>query len=379
MAKKLNRKTKVAKKSARKAPAVKPAKQARAKAPAKVKVLEPEVLEPEDTEEVPEAEDLQELEKDKEIESDDEAPESEEVTSLAVSEPEGSIQRFTALQHYLSEVRKYPLLTREEEQELARRFHERGDKTAARKLVTSNLRLVVKIALEYYRQWMDLLDLIQEGNLGLMQAVKKFDPYRGIRLSTYSSFWIRAYILKFLMDNWRLVKIGTTQAQRKLFFNLKKERERLEKFGFKPGSKILAEALSVKESEVQEMDQRLSSRDESLETPVSEDGKQTREMLLPDTGPQVDEALADDEFSRIVRRKLEVYRRTLNEPGKEKEAFIFDNRLLSDQPLTLQEVGEKFNISRERVRQLESRLIKQLREYFKEQLPDFENYQFILQ
>ena len=290
-----------------------------------------------------------------------------------------TVARINALQRYLAEVRNYTLLTREEEQELARAYRENEDVDAARRLVTSNLRLVVKIALDYYRQWMDLLDLVQEGNLGLMQAVKKFDPYRGIRLSTYASFWIRAYILKFLMDNWRLVKIGTTQAQRKLFFNLKKERDRLEQYGFKAGTQALAAALDVMESEVVEMDQRLSARDESLDQPVSEDGKQTREMVIPDERAPVDDVLAENQFARIVRRKLRAFRDGLNAPDKEKEAFIFDKRLMSENPLTLQEVGEYFDISRERVRQLEGRLVKNLRAYLKDQLPDFDDYEFILQ
>ena len=301
-----------------------------------------------------------------------------EVSSLVPAKPE-AISRINALQRYLAEVRAYTLLTREEEQELALRFREDEDLDAARRLVTSNLRLVVKIALDYYRQWMDLLDLVQEGNLGLMQAVKKFDPYRGIRLSTYASFWIRAYILKFLMDNWRLVKIGTTQAQRKLFFNLKKEKDKLEQFGFKAAPQALAAALDVKESEVIEMDQRLSARDESLDQPVSEDGKQTREMVIPDEQAPVDDILAEHEFARIVRRKLRAFRDGLNDPDKDKEAFIFDKRLMSESPLTLQEVGEYFDISRERVRQLEARLVKNLRAYLKDQLPDYEDYEFILQ
>jgi len=301
----------------------------------------------------------------------------EEAGSMVPAKPE-TIARLNALQRYLAEVRNYSLLTREEEQELALRYRERDDLDAARRLVTSNLRLVVKIALDYYRQWMDLLDLVQEGNLGLMQAVKKFDPYRGLRLSTYASFWIRAYILKFLMDNWRLVKIGTTQAQRKLFFNLRKEKDRLEQSGFKAAPQALAAALDVKESEVVEMDQRLSSRDESLDQPVSEDGKQTREMTIPDERQAVDDRLAEHEFARIVRRKLRAFRESLNDPDKNKEAFIFDRRLMAETPLTLQKVGEHFDISRERVRQLEARLVKNLRAYLKDQLPDFEDYDFIL-
>lgn len=301
-----------------------------------------------------------------------------DVTSLVPAGP-GSIERMSLLQRYLAEVRDHPLLTPEEERELALLYRDHGDLEAARKMVSSNLRLVVKIALEYYRNWLDLLDLIQEGNLGLMQAVKKFDPYRGTRLSTYSSFWIRAYILKFLMDNWRLVKIGTTQAQRKLFFNLKKEKEKLEKFGYKAGPKALAKALKVKESEVVEMDQRLSARDESLQAPISEDGKQTREMVLSDEAPQVDELVAKDEFVRIVKRKFDAFKKDLSKSGKEKEVYIFENRLVAEDPMTLQDVGDHFGISRERIRQLEARLIKNLKIYLKEQLPDFEDYDFILQ
>ncbi|MFO8057755.1 MAG: RNA polymerase factor sigma-32 [bacterium] len=300
-----------------------------------------------------------------------------EVTSLAPSAPV-SMEHASILQRYLMEIRNYPLLDKESEHGLAVRYQEHQDLNAARTLVSSNLRLVVKIALEYYRNWMDLLDLIQEGNVGLMQAVKKFDPYRGIRLSTYASFWIRAYILKFLMDNWRLVKIGTTQAQRKLFFNLKKEKDRLEQFGFEPGSRMLAQSLDVKESEISEMDQRLSGRDESLDKPVTEDGNQTREMTLPDEQTPVDEALADDQFHRIIKHKLTSFRKALEDPEHEKEAFIFDNRLMSEEPLTLQEVGEEFGISRERVRQLEARLVNRIKEHLKSELPDYEDYEFVL-
>jgi len=299
------------------------------------------------------------------------------VTSLARAPGSGPLARVSPLQRYLSEVRQHPLLSREEEQSLAEAYYRRGDREAGRTLVSSNLRLVVKIALEYYRHWMDLLDLIQEGNLGLVQAVKKFDPYRGIRLSTYSSFWIRAYILKFLMDNWRLVKIGTTQAQRKLFFNLKKEKDRLEQLGFKPGARMLAQSLEVKESEVVEMEQRLSAHDESIDLPLSEDGKQTRESVLADERPKVDHAVADDEFAGIIRRKLTEFREGLKRAGNEKELFIFEQRLMSESPLTLQEVGDKFQVSRERVRQLEARLLKNLKEFLKQEMPDFEDYDFV--
>lgn len=300
----------------------------------------------------------------------------EQVTALARAEPH-QLEKVNLLQRYLAEVRRYPLVTVDEERTLAARYRDQGDREAARKLVTGNLRLVVKISLEYYRNWMDLLDLIQEGNVGLLQAVKKFDPYRGTRFSTYASFWIRAYILKFLMDNWRLVKIGTTQAQRKLFFNLKKERERLEQFGFKASHRLLADSLEVKESEVVEMDQRLGARDESLDAPISEDDHQTRAMVLADDSPPFDDLLADYEFARIVKKKLAEFRLTLGAPGREKEAMIFDRRLLAEDPLTLQDLGEKLELSRERVRQLETRLVKQLKDYLKQELPGFEDYEFL--
>src|SRR3954462_12582165 len=160
---------------------------------------------------------------------------------------------------YMTEVRQFPLLTPDEEKALATRLVEQGDTTAARKLIEANLRLVVKIAYEYRRAHRNLLDLVQEGNIGLIQAVGKFDPYRGVKLSSYAAFWIRAYILKFILNNWRLVKIGTTQAQRKLFFNLRKERERLEQLGFQPTTALLAEKLDVPEKEVIEMERRLAA------------------------------------------------------------------------------------------------------------------------
>jgi RNA polymerase sigma-32 factor len=311
-----------------------------------------------------------------EVDAEPEVVEEKIGSALAVS-GRGAIARVSPLQRYLSEVRKHPLLTREEEQRMAEAFYKQGDLDAARRLVSGNLRLVVKIALEYYRHWMDLLDLIQEGNLGLVQAVKKFDPYRGIRLSTYSSFWIRAYILKFLMDNWRLVKIGTTQAQRKLFFNLKKEKERLEQLGFAPGARMLAQALDVKESEVVEMEQRLAAHDESIDGPISEDSKQTREMVLADEQPDTDTVVADDEFARLIRHKLAAFRERLSRDGLDKDLFIFEHRLMSERPLTLQEVGEKFGVSRERVRQLEARLLKNLKEHLKQEMPDYEDYDFV--
>ncbi len=189
---------------------------------------------------------------------------------------------FDPFRLYLGEIKRYPLLSREEETVLAIRYREKGDIEAANKLVTANLRLVVKIAMDFQRYWMqNLMDLIQEGNVGLMKAVNKFDPYKGYKFSYYASFWIKAYIIKFIMDNWKLVKIGTTQAQRKLFFNLRKERERLEGQGIEASPKLLGHRLDVKESEVVEMDQRLNSWEISLDSPLKDDSEDTHKSFLP--------------------------------------------------------------------------------------------------
>jgi len=270
---------------------------------------------------------------------------------------------------YLQEIKKYPLLSREEEIELAKRYREKGDIQAAYKLVTSNLRLVVKIAMEFQKYWMqNLLDLIQEGNVGLMQAVKKFDPYKGYKFSYYASFWIKAYIIKFIMDNWNLVKIGTTQAQRKLFFNLRKEKERLERQGIEVTPALLSKKLHVKESEIIEMDQRLSGSEVSLDAPLSSDSEDTHIAFLSDNTPLVDDQMADQEARAILHEKLMNFRKYL----KGKEAVIFDTRLIADEPLTLQEIGDQFGISRERVRQIENRLKQKLKSYLEEEIDDLE-------
>ena len=281
-----------------------------------------------------------------------------------------ALTRPTTLQLYLSRVRQYPLLTPEEEYALAVRYHEEGDRDAAYRLVTANLRLVFKIALEFQRTWMNnLLDLIQEGNVGLMQAVKKFDPYKETRLSSYASYWIKAYILKFILDNWRLVKIGKTQAERKLFFNLYKEKERLIRMGYDPGPKLIAQRLNVKEDEVIRMDQRLGSWELSLEKPMTEDpGAQTMRDLLPAAQTPVDEKLADEQVRALAREKLAAFRATLQ--GRDRE--IFDERMLSEQPITLKDLGERYGVTKERVRQLENRLLARLRDYLMREIPDAE-------
>src|SRR5262249_40959912 len=267
---------------------------------------------------------------------------------------ERSLVRHDPLTAYIQEIRRVPLLSREQEHELAVRYFEQGDVVAARRLVESNLRLVVKIAHEYRRAYRNLLDLIQEGNIGLMQAVKKYDPYRGVKLSSYAAWWIRAYILKFILNNWRLVKIGTTQAQRKLFFNLKKEREKLEREGFVPDAKLLAQRLDVSEQDVIDMERRLGAGGMSLGGPIAGgegDGGRTR-LDLVQGGTRPDAEVEGSEFAELLRSKLERFGETLS--GRERT--IFEERMLNEAPLTLQEIGEKYKISRERARQIEARL-----------------------
>lgn len=268
---------------------------------------------------------------------------------------------------YMKDVSRYPLLTREQEHELAVLLVEEGDVDAARKLVVSNLRLVVKIAYDYRQAYKNLLDLVQEGNIGLMQAVKKYDPYKGVKLSSYAAWWIRAYILRFILNNYRLVKLGTTQAQRKLFFNLQKEKSKLAAMGIEPTPEMIAEKLSVPVKDVISMDRRLAAGDASLDAPVgTQDGGRpvARVELMSAGGPDIDDVLADQELGDKLKEKIREYGKTLQ--GKEKA--IFEERLLSEDPQTLQQLGDVFGVSRERVRQIEKRLLQKMKKYLKDEL-----------
>ena len=277
----------------------------------------------------------------------------------------------TGLQRYLQEISQFPLLSREETEELAIRYHETDDPEAAYKLVSSNLRLVVKVAMDFQKYWMqNFLDLIQEGNVGLVQAAKKFDPFREVKFSYYAAYWIRAYILKFIMDNWRMVKIGTTQAQRKLFFSLNKERKLLESQGFQPNTKMLAQRLHVKESEVIEMSQRMDNWDLSLESPVREDSNDEQKDFVPHGGPSVEEVVAGREIRQRMADILEDLKSSLND----KEQMILQTRLLNDEPQTLQDIADTFGISRERVRQIEVNLLKKMKKYLEKEVPDIKNF-----
>lgn len=235
-------------------------------------------------------------------------------------------------------------------------------------MILSHLRLAASIAMEYKNLPFNSMDLIQEGNIGLMQAIKKFDPYKDIRVSTYASWWIRAYILKYILHNWRLVKIGTTEAQRKLFFRLSKERERLEKMGYEAGPKLLADRLDVKEQEVVEMQQRLGGG-VLLDEPAGPESDETLANLLPSDQEAVDDRLAKDELQELFQEKLKEFSKTL----KPRELEILNERILSENPKTLEVFGKKYKISKERVRQLEENLIKNLKKFMKQEIKDFKD------
>jgi len=272
-----------------------------------------------------------------------------------------------AFDRYLKEIGQYELLSREEMEQLSIQVREANDQNAAYRLVSSNLRLVVKIAMDFQKFWMqNFMDLVQEGNIGLMKAVRKFDPYKGVKFSYYATYWIRAYILKFLMNNWRLVKLGTTQAQRKLFFSLNKEKKALEARGYVAEPSILAKRLKVKQSDVLEMDNRMTNEEVSLESPMRNESDAQRKDFLPGDGPGIEDILC----SRDLKKRIRSILKDLHKSHNDKEKMILERRLLTDDPLTLQKISEKFGISRERIRQIESNLLKKLRKYIEETDPE---------
>jgi len=266
------------------------------------------------------------------------------------------------LKRYLIEVSRYPIMDAQEEKEVAEHYKKNQDRASAEKLVLANLRLVAKIATEYRSAYYNVLDLIQEGNLGLMRAVQKFDPERGVRFTSYAVWWVRAFILKFILDNFRLVKVGTTQAQKKLFFNLMKEKEKVEKLGFVATSKLISERLDVKETEVIEMQNRLSAREMELDAPrPSFEGALNMDFIaIPDSSAS--EQVERQELKEILIKNLDSFTQKL----KPKEKEIFQKRLFAEVPKTLQEIADAYGITRERVRQIEERLIQKMREYFKD-------------
>ncbi|OGP14753.1 MAG: hypothetical protein A3F89_01530 [Deltaproteobacteria bacterium RIFCSPLOWO2_12_FULL_50_11] len=266
------------------------------------------------------------------------------------------------LKAYLIEVSRFPFLTDEEEQRLALQYRENKDPEAAHRLVTAHLRLVVKIALEYRQAYHNTLDLIQEGNVGLMKAVTKFDPDKGARFSHYASWWIRAYIIKYILDNFRLIKIGTTQAQRKLFFNLMKEKRKIEDMGYYAGAKLIAERLDVKEDEVEEMEKRMRHSEISLDAPIPGDSGTLLNEFIADERQNEEDMVAQKELHDKLLDNLDNFIKKLSQ----KEKYIFQNRIYSELPQTLETIGEKYGVTRERIRQIEEKIIAKLKEHFKD-------------
>lgn len=267
------------------------------------------------------------------------------------------------IDQYVSEINRYSLLSREEELALALRYRDTGDLQAAHQLVTANLRFVVKISHEYRGYGFKLLDLVQEGNIGLMMAVKKFDPDKGYRLISYAVWWIRAYIQNFIIRSWSLVKLGTTQAQRKLFFKLRSEREKADRLAG-PGETAdineLADRLGVDGSDIRDMEMRLAARDFSLDAEIDDGARQSHVDLLKFHGASQESVVGDMEERRFVREQVGAAMAGLNE----KERFIVEHRLLSEEPKTLHEIGQHFGISRERARQIEGNVLRKLKTVF---------------
>jgi RNA polymerase sigma-32 factor len=279
------------------------------------------------------------------------------------------------LAYYLGQVRRYPLLEPEEERKYAAAYHEHGDRQAAERLVTANLRLVIKIAFQYHRQWANVLDLIQEGNVGLVEALKRYDPYREIRFSSYAQYWIRAMILRFLLDNFRLVRLGSTRAGRKLFFQLQKERDRLVQAGIVPSPKLLAERLGVAEAEVNAVDQHMRAPALSLHGPAGDDESgRTLAEVVPEKGTVDPEtSAASSELGAIVKQKLDAFAKTLLD---EREREIWVRRMVSHDPVSLSDLGDEFGVSKERIRQVEARIKKRLRDYLEQELGDEIAFEF---
>ena len=272
-----------------------------------------------------------------------------------------------ALFRYMQDVNSYKLLNNEETEALVISYQKNNDQEAGNELVTANLRLVVKIAGDFQKYWTNnFLDLVQEGNIGLIKAIKKFDPERGIKFSYYATFWIRAYILKFIMDNWRLVKLGTTQVQRKLFYKLNKEKKILEAQGIKPESRLLARRLDVRETDIIEMEQRFNGPDISLESPVSPDSQTEHKDMLSETGPSVEELAAKHEIIEKIHDVLDKQKGSFCD----REKVILQDRLLQDDSRSLKNIAEQFQISRERIRQIEARLLKKIGKTLQQEMPD---------
>ncbi len=294
------------------------------------------------------------------------ASDADQISVELIPRPQTGLTRLTPLQQYLAEIRQFKPLSAAEEHRLAVRYREHGDQAAGYRLVTANLGLVVKVARIYARAYHNVIDLIQEGNIGLIEAVKRFDPYKGNRLPTYASWWIKAYIIKFVLDNFRIVRVGTTNERRRLLFNLRKEKEDLRQQGIEPTHELLAERLNVSEDDVRAVEANIESSDMPLDASVGEDEGLHYVDMLEAAEEQVDERLARGELQRLFNEKLAEFSRNLNK----RELVILKERLISDQPKTLQEIADQFGVTREAIRLNEKSLVARIKTYMEEALRD---------
>ena len=296
-------------------------------------------------------------------------PKENEDAGTKEKKAETANSKTDALQRYMADIRQHNLLTRDEEKELARRVQEEDDQAAVYQLVVSNLRLVVKIAMKFQRFWKhNMNDLIQEGNIGLLRAAQKYDPTRNVKFSYYAAFWIKAYILKYIQDNFRVVKIVTTEGQRKLFFKLRQERDRLSSRGVNPTTARLAENCGVSENDIMDMDQRLHSTNVFLDAPLNTDSDTEWLEVLESDEESTESQVSRKQMTDILRQKVVQFRKTMSV----RERNIFDKRIYAENPQTLQQIGDYLGISRERVRQLERDILLKIRDYLKKELPDYE-------
>ena len=319
--------------------------------------------------------DVSELE-DEDVDAAWKRPESEASGTKQLGEGSSAdsvqLQKLDPLKKYLLEIGKFQALDADEERDLATRLRSEGDQEAAARLVTANLRLVVKIAMMYSRVYRNVLDLIQEGNIGLMEAVKRFDPQKGARLPTYASWWIKAYIIKFILDNFRIVRVGTTNEKRKLLFNLKKEKERLRLQGIEPTPQLIAKKLNVSESAVREMAPNIESTDMSLDSFVGDDSSTRYVDTLHSAEDMIDERLARGELKDLFERKFREFSQGL----KERDRVILKDRLMAEDPATLQEIADRYGVTREAIRLNEKTLIKKIKEYMQRELKNLTEVEF---
>jgi RNA polymerase sigma-32 factor len=284
---------------------------------------------------------------------------------LPVVRKEKRLERLDPLTAYMQEIRHYEGLSEEEERALAIKYKEGGDLDAAYQLTTSHLMMVVRIAMTFKRDWNNMMDLVQEGNIGLMKAVKNFDPFRGVRLSAYATWWIRSYMLKYILDNWRLVRVGTTNVRRKLLFNLKKEKEKLEKEGFAPSTKLLAERFGVDESEVIDVDASLGAADVPMDAPVHPQSAKTYQDAFGHAETP-EKLVVSEMFLDALKENIDRFKVKL----KPIEREILEDRVLSESPASLQEIGDRHDITREAIRQTEVRLLKKFKTFIEEEFPE---------